>query len=129
MDAFEATGLGIYHYAVLLALDEDSHETQGAIADALGYDRGQMVGILDDLEEKGLVERQRDPADRRRQLVSATPAGRQELKRLRALNAQLDEELFAPLSDDARKQLYELLLPLAEAHLPPFGGRKLGSDD
>src|SRR2546430_2201538 len=42
--AFEATGLTPYHYAVLLALAEDSHETQGAIADALGYDRGQLVG-------------------------------------------------------------------------------------
>ncbi len=127
-EAFEQeTGLGPYHYAVLLALDEGSHETQGSIADALGYDRGQMVGLLDELEERGFVERQRDPADRRRQLVSATPAGAEELKRLRALTKELDAELFAPLSAAEQEQLHDLLLRLGEAHLPIFGGRKLGS--
>ncbi|MBV8064096.1 MAG: winged helix-turn-helix transcriptional regulator [Actinobacteria bacterium] len=121
------TGLGPYHYAVLLALDEDSHDTQGAIADALGYDRGQMVGLLDELEERGFVERRRDPSDRRRQLVSTTAAGAEELKRLRALSTQLDEELFAPLSADERAQVHDLLLRLGEAHLPILGGRKLGT--
>lgn len=125
--AFEDTGLTPYHYAVLLSLAEDSHETQGAIADALGYDRGQLVGLLDELEERGFIERRRDPADRRRQLVSTTPAGDREVTRLRALTRKLDKELFGPISDEDRKQLYDLLLQLAEVHLPQFGGRKLGS--
>jgi DNA-binding MarR family transcriptional regulator len=129
MDVFEQTGLTPYHYAVLLSLAEDSHETQGALADALGYDRGQMVGMLDELEERGLVERRRDPADRRRQLVSATPAGLEELTRLQALSKKLDDELFGPISEQDRKQLHDVLLQLAEVHLPQFGGRKLGSDD
>ena len=127
LDVFEATGLTPYHYAVLLALAEDSHETQGAIADALGYDRGQLVGLLDELEERGLVERRRDPADRRRQLVSATSAGQKELTRLRALTKKLDDELFGPLDAEQRRQLHELLVLLAENHMPAFGGQKLGS--
>src|SRR5262245_34192647 len=57
MDAFEQIGLHPYHYAILLVLDEGSRETQGAIADALGYDRGQLVGLLDELEERALIER------------------------------------------------------------------------
>jgi MarR family transcriptional regulator, lower aerobic nicotinate degradation pathway regulator len=126
MEAFEETGLTPYHYAVLLSLSEDSHETQGAIADSLGYDRGQLVGMLDELEERGLVERRRDPADRRRQLVSMTPDGKRELTRLRALSRRLEAELFGPLDERQREQLHELLLSLAESHLPQFGGRKLG---
>jgi len=126
MAAYEQVGLHPYHHAVLAVLDEGTRETQGAIADALGYDRGQLVGLLDELEERGLVERRRDPADRRRQLVSATPAGQRELTRLRALSRKLDDELFGPLDAQQRRQLHELLLLLAENHMPAFGGRKLG---
>jgi len=126
MEAFEETGLTPYHYAVLLSLSEDSHETQGAIADSLGYDRGQLVGMLDELEERGLVERRRDPADRRRQLVSMTPEGKRELTRLRGLSRRLEAELFGPLDERQREHLHELLLSLAESHLPQFGGPGLG---
>ena len=126
MAAFEATGLHPYQFGVLIALAEGSHETQGAIADSLGYDRGQLVGMLDELEERGLVERRRDPADRRRQLVSMTPEGKRELTRLRGLSRRLEAELFGPLDERQREQLHELLLSLAESHLPQFGGPGLG---
>jgi MarR family transcriptional regulator, lower aerobic nicotinate degradation pathway regulator len=116
--AYEELGLHPYHHAILASLDEGSHETQGAIADALGYDRGQLVGLLDDLEEAGLLERKRDPADRRRHVVRMTPAGRKTLERLRRLSAQVDDEFFSPLSPGDREQLHALLVRLAEEHLP-----------
>jgi MarR family transcriptional regulator, lower aerobic nicotinate degradation pathway regulator len=118
MAAYEAMGLHPYHYAVLAVLDEGERETQGAIADALGYDRGQLVGLLDELEEAGLVERRRDPADRRRQIVQMTPAGRKTLGKLRALSMRLDDEFFGSLDANERAQLHDLLLRLAEEHLP-----------
>ena len=85
LKAYESTGLHPYHYAILLTLGENSHETQGAIADALGYDRGQLVGLLDELEEAGLIERRRDQTDRRRHVVEMTVLGRKTLAKLRAL--------------------------------------------
>jgi DNA-binding MarR family transcriptional regulator len=85
MRAYEESGLSPYHHAILVALDEDAHETQRSIADALGYDRGQLVGLLDELEERGLIERRRDPADRRRQIVEMTAEGRKALNQVRRI--------------------------------------------
>jgi MarR family transcriptional regulator, lower aerobic nicotinate degradation pathway regulator len=118
MEAYERTGLHPYHHAILLVLDEGSRETQGAIADALGYDRGQLVGLLDELEKQALVERRRDPNDRRRHLVRLTPDGKRTLRRLRALARQIEDEFLAPLSDEERANLHALLLGLAERHEP-----------
>ena len=105
LEAYEETGLNPYHHAVLIALDENSHETQGAIADALGYDRGQLVGLLDELEAQGLVERRRDPNDRRRHIVKLTPEGKRVLGRLRTLSRRIENEFLAPLSDAERQAI------------------------
>jgi DNA-binding MarR family transcriptional regulator len=121
-DAYEAAGLHPYHHAILAVLDEGSRETQGAIADALGYDRGQLVGLLDELEDQGLIERRRDPSDRRRHVVQMTPAGRKTLARLRAISKKLEREFLAPLDDAERDELHALLLRLAGDHIPHCRG-------
>ena len=121
LQAYESTGLSPYDHAVLALLAEDPCETQAMIADALGYDRSHLVGLLDDLEARELVERRRDPADRRRHLVRLTDAGREALTRLRAVAKELDDDFFEPLSAEEREALNALLTRIAVHHDPRFG--------
>jgi len=116
--AFEGTGLSPFHYAVLALLEEDPRETQAAIADALGYDRSHVVRLLDELEERDLVVRKRDPEDRRRHVVKMTPEGRKMLAKLRAIVARLEDHFLAPLDRDERAVLHALLVRLAAFHDP-----------
>lgn len=114
IESFEQAGCNPYDYAVLAFLDEGARETQATIADTLAIDRSQLVGLLDGLEERELIERRRDPNDRRRHLVSMTPAGRKQLAQLRKMVKRIEDEFLAPLSEDERATLHGLLLRIAE---------------
>ena len=118
LEMYEQEDLNPYHYAILALLDEGLPETQAAIADSLGYDRGTLVGLLDELEEKELIERKRDPDDRRRHIVRLTADGKRTLARLRALNKRLEDDFLAPLDAEQRQALHSLLLELAARHEP-----------
>jgi DNA-binding MarR family transcriptional regulator len=114
----EAAGFSQYHYSVLALLGEQARSAQATIADAIAVDPSQLVGILDGLEKRGLVARQRDVTDRRRHVVSLTDEGRRQLVHVRATIERLEDELLTPLDAESRKTLHALLLRLAGYHDP-----------
>jgi DNA-binding MarR family transcriptional regulator len=113
IEEFEAAGFSMYQYSILAMLSEEARASQATIADALSLDRGQLVGILDGLEERGLVERRRDPDDRRRHMVTLTADGKRELVRLRAIAKRLEDTFLQPLDEPARAALHDSLLRVA----------------
>jgi MarR family transcriptional regulator, lower aerobic nicotinate degradation pathway regulator len=120
IDEFERAGLSPYYYSVLALLDQGACRSQASMAESLKLDRSQVVGLLDKLEELELVERRRDQHDRRRHVVTLTPAGRRALARCRAIMTRLEAEFLEPLDEDDRVALHQLLLRLAGHHDPRF---------
>ena len=71
-----AHGLTMWGYVVLSALDRSSVRTQAALAEAIGADKTRIIRTLDDLQQRGFIEREADPDDRRVRLLAITEAGR-----------------------------------------------------
>src|SRR3569833_3338619 len=93
-DWLAPSGLSGRDYAVLAILTTDAPDTQHELARLLGKAPGIAVIAVDRLEAAGLVERRRDPADRRRSRVEATPAGRKALRKADQLSADGLGRLF-----------------------------------
>ena len=123
IEEFERHGVGMYEYSVLATLAEGVKETQATIADALKLDRSQLVGVLDGLEDAGLIERRRDQSDRRRHTVSLTPAGKKQLVKMRMSIKRIEDSFLEPLDDKARAALHDALLRVAAHHDSRFERR------
>jgi DNA-binding MarR family transcriptional regulator len=115
---------------VLRLLASSPGESQRALADALGMHAPRLVALIDELEARGLVERRRDPSDRRNYAISLTGAGRVMWRRVSAVARQHEQALTAALGGKESAQLGSLLRRIAdEQALTPGvhpGFRRLG---
>jgi MarR family transcriptional regulator, organic hydroperoxide resistance regulator len=105
----------MWGYIVLTALVEQPVRTQAALAQAINADKSRIISVLDDLQERGLIDRQPDEADRRVHLLSLTPAGDQLRRSVEAGIRRREEQVLAVLPPADReaflrslKALYEL---------------------
>jgi DNA-binding MarR family transcriptional regulator len=110
----DAAGLEMWDYAVLSALAESDAPTQAQLAATTGRDKTRLIGNLDRLEARGMVERQPDPADRRNRIVSLTPVGSQVLGDCREAIGAMETELLADLNPADRTAFERTLTALAE---------------
>ena len=102
-------GLAARQAGILTMVSELKPMTQKALADALRIDRTTMVALIDDLEQRGLVVRKRHPRDRRAFLICPTDAGRAAKKTAVAILDEQQRRFLAPLSQEERLHLGELL--------------------
>lgn len=99
--------------AVLALIDAVGPALQQRLAERLGVDRTTMVGLVDTLEERGLVERGRDPVDRRGYRIAITRKGAHVLAKAMTVVDAAEEAFLTRLSDTERRQFRRLLTKLA----------------
>jgi DNA-binding MarR family transcriptional regulator len=115
-------GLRPRHLIALRLLSEHGPVSQHGLADALSLDPSNVVGLLNELEERGLITRRRDPADRRRHIVELSAAGESELACTQARLGLVEDELLSALTAAERDTLYHLLLRAVGAKSAPCAG-------
>ncbi|MFF8392449.1 MarR family winged helix-turn-helix transcriptional regulator [Streptomyces sp. NPDC016172] len=105
-----------WHYAVLASLQEFGPASQAEVSTRSGIYRSDMVGVLNELAERDLVDRTPDPDDRRRNVITISSRGRRHLRRLDKVLDSLHDDLLAPLSPAERDQFVQLLTRLLDHH-------------
>ena len=105
-------------FAVLAALEEYGELSQAELGRRLGLDRNDVNSILNRLQERSLVDRHPNPHDRRRNIVTITPPGKEELGRLQQHAEQVQGELLRSLTADERLLLHRLLAKVLDGYQP-----------
>jgi DNA-binding MarR family transcriptional regulator len=132
-ERLEPLGLKPPHAGVLRVIEEADGLSQQALGERLGLFPSRLVGMIDDLEGRGLVERRDSPIDRRSYALYLTPAGRKALDDIRRVGHEHQDALCAGLDAEERAQLRDFLTRIAAGQgLTPGvhpGFRKLGGGE
>ncbi len=114
-------GLEPPHAAMLRYIASAQGLSQQKLADVLQVARSRMVVLVDELERRDLIERQRSPTDRRAYALALTADGHRLLKKVISVSSQFENELAQALDPDEREQLIALLRRLAARQDIPLG--------
>ena len=111
-------GLSQHHHAILCCLDEYGRACQKDIAARLGIDGGDVVAFVDGLQRAGLISRERDERDRRRQILALTASGRQLLRRVEGLMDAAEPGPLGALTEEQRALLHACATEALAADAP-----------
>ncbi|WP_433195937.1 MarR family winged helix-turn-helix transcriptional regulator [Nocardia sp. CA-107356] len=112
LPVLERHGLSMWGYVVLLGLGDEPVYTQAALAKKIRADKTRIIGVLDELQQRGLIRRDPDPADRRARLVSLTPTGRTTRDHAQRDIQEQEDQLLSPLPAAERKAFLRSLQTL-----------------
>lgn len=112
-EALAAEGLKMWHHVVLSAVRDLAPVAQADLGRSVSLDPKDLVGVLNDLQAAGLVVREPDPGDRRKNAVSLTEEGGRLLKRCEKAAREANDALLAPLSPAERDRFMELLIRIS----------------
>jgi DNA-binding MarR family transcriptional regulator len=107
-------GEGVLAFQVLNALRRCGPCAQNELAQEVGQHPTGLSRLLDELDQGGMVERERDPSDRRKLVVQLTSRGRSFLTEHQPLVDAAVEHVLAPLAAAERRTLRELLWRMLE---------------
>ncbi len=105
-------------FAVLATLEEYGALSQADLGRRLGLDRNEVSGIVTRLHRDHHLDRQVDPDNRRRNLLTLTATGKRHLEQIQRHANAAQDELLAGLTAAERRQLNELLAKLLSSHRP-----------
>ncbi|WP_395312142.1 MarR family transcriptional regulator [Mycobacterium sp. AMU20-3851] len=115
LPVLEAHDLTMWGYVVLCALDGGPVRTQAALAEAIGADKTRIIRTLDDLQDRGYIERQVDPEDRRVRLLAITADGQKVKDAAQAEIQRGEERWLGVLTADERRTFLRVLGLLTRA--------------
>jgi DNA-binding MarR family transcriptional regulator len=121
------------HVGILQAISQSDGSSQQALGEKLGIFPSRLVGVLDELEERGLLERRNSPVDRRSHALYLTEAGRAIVEQISRIARVHEDALCTALDASERSRLAGLLARIAaEQGLTPGvhpGFRKFGNSE
>src|SRR6266536_3427934 len=127
-EALAPLGIEPRHFGAMAVLDASGPSPQRHLAAQLGLSGPAIVQLVDELERAGLVERRRNPSDRRSYALRLTPAGRERFQRARQAMDGVQAELAAPLGEAGDRELRTLLGKLLTARPVPAARPRAGRD-
>lgn len=115
-ERISSLGLTPPHAGLLRAVAAEPGRSQQALAAQLGLLPSRLVALVDELESDGLLERRRNPDDRRNHALHLTAAGGQRLRDIGRVATDHGEDLLGGLDAGDRAELGRILGLLAAHH-------------